>query len=497
MPVSSVMRGVRRPELQVTAAAIIGLAVACALYAAFSRGIWLDEFWSLRLGDPEISFGDALNERWLRDTNPVSANLLYRIVGETGARDIFALRLILNLPAALLLFAGSAALWRSSPTRDPFYIVLPMLVAGLPAFVSTFADFRIYLWQLCSTALALQAGYRIVVEPTATRSGVVIGLATTALIAALILHFVAGLLVAIFAGTFAMYLARRRRWRAVGAIALPAAIAGSAMLVLAAVQYVHVSRALAQSWIETTTLGAILMMAGAASAALLANPGATAVALVASRAGTGSRRRYVLLLVVAIAVGGALLLLVNAVRPVVVDRYLLPWQPAVCAILAASISGAIGCGWRLYAVAACCVLSIAITTVRQSRETGWNGTRDFVAATVHACPATRVHAISPWRLRSSRDSRAAALEAPVFEDAYRRLATDAGFAVTIVPDAVRVLDLPVACASLLWIEHSGGVRLGDAASLFRDARIGLTGPARVSRFATADGVVLIAERVTR
>lgn len=478
--------------VRVSAGAVVAIALTGAVYAASTRGIWLDEFWSLRLGDPAVPVAQAIERLWLRDTNPVWANLLYRLAAESGARDITALRLLLNVPASVLLLAGTLLFTRTSPTRDPFYLVLAMLVVSLPAFVATFSDYRAYHWQICAAGLLCQAGYRIMVEPAAPSSR---ALSVVALFAALTLHFVAGLLVAVITGLLLLVLGRRRRWRSFVTIGLVVGLAGSSMLALAAVQGARISRTIDASWIETSTLDALSVIAVALSAALLANPAAAAFALLAPRELTKNSREYLLLLLAGLAIGAALLLIANAFRPLIVDRYLLPWQVAVCAVLAVLVAPTLARGgWKLYAVAACCVLSIGVTTLRQSREIGWNGTQDFIAAAVQRCPATRVYAISPWRLRSSRHSRAAALEAPVFEGAYRRLATDARFAVTFVPDAARVLDIPRGCPSLLWIEHSGGARLGGATALLRDAGIGWTHRARVSRFATADGVVVIAER---
>lgn len=478
--------------------AVIAVALVGGVYAASARGIWLDEFWSLRLGDAEVPLADAASGLWFSDTNPAWANLLYRLTAETGARDITALRLLLSFPATVLLLAGTWAIARSSPGRDPFYLVLTMLVVALPAFVGTFSDYRAYHWQVCAAALLCQVAYRLLAEEQVATDRTAAALAAAALFAALTLHFVAGFLVAIPVSLLLLVLARRGRWSSFTPIAIIAVVAGSSMLALVAIQGARISRTIDASWIETSTADGLAVIAATLSVALLANPAAAALALLAPRDLDHGRRDFLRLLLAGVSFGAAILLVANAFRPLIVDRYLLLWQIAVCGVLAVLVAPTLTRGgWKLYAVVGCCLVSIAFTTVRQSRETGWNGTRDFIAATVRGCPTTRVHAISPWRLRSSRDSRAAALEAPVFENAYRRLARDGGFAVWFVPDAVRVLDLPAACPSLLWIEHSGGDRLGDAATLLRDAKIGFAGRARVSRFATADGIVLIAERVTR
>lgn len=489
-----------RDSLRRWSRALFAFAGIAAIYACVTRGIWLDEFWSLRLGDPSLPFATLVEQRWLRDTNPMTANLLYRLAAETGLRDVAGLRLALNLPAAALLLATTLKLDRTSPTRSPFYIVFAILLVALPAFVATFGDFRAYFWQFCAAAVLLQFAYRIIVDAPSIPKPTLLGtaLAITALAAALTLHFVGALVASVLVACFLLRFARERNWRLFSAIAVPAALCWSAMLVMFFLQYRRISQDLDTSWIATSTPDALLITGTALSAALIANPAAAALAVLAPRVAsdaTPGKRAFVMLLATGVAIGAAFLLLVNGWQSVIVDRYLLVWQVAVCAVIAVHAAPAIAAaGWKLYAVIAFSTLSVAVGTYKQSREIGWNGTRDFIASALGDCSETKVYAISPWRLRAQRGSRAAALERPVFEDAYLRLARDAGFGVAIVPDAARILDIPARCPSLLWIEHSGGRRLAGAVEVLRDAGLGFASPARVSMFSTADGVVIVARR---
>lgn len=486
---------IRGGELHRWATALFVFTGCAAVYACLSRGIWLDEFWSLRLGDPALSLPALIEQRWLRDTNPMTANLLYRLAAASGAQDIVALRLILNVPAGVMLLTATWWLARGSPTRSAFYVVFAILVVGLPAFVATFSDFRAYFWQLCAAAILVMFAYRLTLDTPSAVPRPLTALGIAALVAALTLHFVSALIVSVLVAGFLLQLIRKRDRGVFIAIGIPAALCWTAMLAMFVVQYRRVAQEVDASWIGTSTPDALWITAGTLAAALLANPAAAAFALLSSRGVPPAERDFVALLATGAAAGIALVLLINAWRPIVVDRYLLGWQVALCGIIAAYASRVVAGGrWKLSLVVACSAASVALTAYQKARETGWNGTRDHIAGIARDCPATTVHAISPWRLKAQRGSRAAAHERPVFDGAYRRLARTAGFAVSLVPDGARVLDVPVACPSLLWIEHSGGRRLSDPAALLRAADLGYRQPARVSMYASDDGVVITARR---
>lgn len=491
-PPSTLLRGDALNRWSVTLFVFAGCA---AVFACVSRGIWLDEFWSIRLGETTLPLAALVEQRWLRDTNPMTANLFYRVAAASGAQDIAALRLVLNVPAALTLLAATWWLARTSPTRSAFYVVFAMLIVGLPAFTAAFSDFRIYFWQLCAAATLVNFAYRLTVDTPSAVPRPLTALGIAALVAGLTLHFVSALIVSALVAVFLIHLVRKRDMRALIAVAVPAVLCWSAMLAMFVLQYRRVAQDMDASWIGTSTPEALYIAAGTPAVALLANPAATAFALLSSRDShtLQAERAFVALLAIGVAAGIALVLLINAWRPIMVDRYLLGWQVALCGIVAVYASRAVaGGGWKLYLVVACSAASVALTAYQNARETGWDGTRDHIVEAVRSCPATSVYAISPWRLKAQRGSRAAALERLVFDEAYRRLAREAGFAVLLVSDAARVLDIPAECPALLWIEHSGGRRLSDPLALLRAADLRYSQATQISMYASDDGVVIAA-----
>jgi hypothetical protein len=100
--------------------------------------------------------------------------------------------------------------------------------------------------------------------------------------------------------------------------------------------------------------------------------------------------------------------------------------------------------------------------------------------------------MSPWRLGNARDSRLAAFESPIFFDAYRQLARQGGFTLSILPDEQRLIPVGGACPTLLWVEHAGPGSTPDA--VLRAARIGFPRGTQLSLFKSQSGFVLIARR---
>jgi len=494
-----------RRRLEFVAASFFAFAAACGVYAASSRGIWIDEFWSLRMGDAAIPLEQLAEQRWLHETNPITANMLYRIVSYSGASDIAVLRIIFNLPPFLLLLAATAGFHRASPSRSPFYLLFAVLVVALPAFITAFSDYRSYVWQIGWGAILVQFAHWLLVEPPAPalpRNRALAALAIASVFGAIAFHFIAGLLVSALVAGLLLMLARSRAWRAFAAVAVPAVIVWSTMLGLALWQYSHVRRELDYSWITTTTPQALIIGAALMVEALLANPVASVLALLrqpafemVDRAAARRRLEFILLLGASIFAAAAPLLLLNAYRPVVVDRYLGTWQLLIAGIVAVAGCRAVAAHrWAPYAVAVFAVISVGVTARRQADYRGWNETRDFIASGVRNCPASTVYATTPWRLRTGRDTRYAAYESLTFADGYRRLAKDAGFELTVLSPEDRVLALADKCPTYLWAEHTGGWYLPDGGYVLGKAGLRPSAKARATIFRTNSGFVVVLKK---
>lgn len=497
MPDEPQPRSIRRLEGVQLAAFVF--AIGCGTYAAISRGIWMDELWSLRLGDPTLSV-DELWRGLLQEANPISGNILYRLVAGTGATDIGTLRLLLNLPAALLLLVATFAFSRTSPTRSPFYVIFVLLVLTLPGFIDGLSDYRSYFWQICWSAMLLQFAYAILVErarPALPRSRTLAGLGLLSIVVATMLHFIAGLVVSSFVSLLLLRLAVGRMWRVFLPVATAAAAVWLLMIVQAIRQYGHISDTFDFNWISTTPMQGIATIATALIVAAGVNLVASGWAVAAYRdldeASAGRVRGFAGLLLVGLVGSALLLLAINGVKPFIVARYLLVWQVAVCALIAALGAARVAAsGRRLAGVLAVSALVVGLTATVRAREANWHATRDFIAAAVSRCPASRVYATTSWTLGPGAESRYAAWEGRTMIAGYRSLARQAGFDVTILDASGGRLGVDATCPTLLWIEHLAGRPVPDARFVTGRARTRFDRSVRTSMFRSPNGLVLVA-----
>jgi hypothetical protein len=486
---------------------LAAVALLCAAVASLSRGIWLDEFWSRHNSDPSASWPE-LAHRWLNDPHPMLPNLLYRLVLAAGGDSIGWSRIMLNAPAMLALCAATLLFHQRSKTSHPFYIVLAILLISLPSFVDSFSNLRSYLWQICWAGIVAQFLFFTVTEVYGERGGRPAGAAMSqaaplalgmiAIVVSINLHFLGGVVISVAIALLLGHLALRRAWRPFGAIAAAAVLAWLAMSIQAALQYRNVARNLDFNWISTSTSDALAAFAGAIGMIVIVSPIAAWIAVFGRGKGASgdpalaaAERDFIRLLLLALGLSALLMLALNTLKPVIVDRYLLGWQVLACAVLAAASARALTANRLLYrSFVLVALLFVLGATVHFARAKAWHAGRDHIAATVRACPSTKVYAMSPWRLGDARDSRLAAFESPVFADAYRQLARQGGFTLAILPDAQRLIPVDGACPTLLWVEHAGPGSTPDV--VLRAARIGFPPGTRLTLFKSQSGFVLIA-----
>ncbi|MDB5699212.1 MAG: hypothetical protein JWN69_2016 [Alphaproteobacteria bacterium] len=487
--------GLRLPFVAFFAATLI-----CAAAASLSRGIWLDEFWSLHNGDPSAPWPE-LAQRWLNDPHPMLPNLLYRLVLAAGGDSIGWSRVLLNAPAALALCAATLFFHRRSKTSHPFYAVLAILLISLPSFIDSFSNLRSYLWQSCWAGIVTQfLFFTLTEERDEASQNMPLALGMTAILVSISLHFLGGIVISLALALLLGHLLRRRAWRPFGAIAAAAALAWLAMLVQAGLQYRNVARNLDFNWITTSTSDALAAFAAAIGMIVIVNPLATWLAVFGRAEAerdnpvqAAAERAFIALLLLALGISALLLLALNAVKPIVVDRYLLGWQVLACGIVAAAAARALTANRRRFALFVLIAsLFVLGSTIHYARAKAWHAGRDHIAATVRACPSTIVYAMSPWRLGAARHSRLARFETPIFASAYEQLAQQAGFTLSILPDTMSELPVGTSCPTLLWVEHAGPGSTPDV--VLRAARISFPQGARLSLFKSESGFVLIARR---
>ena len=481
--------GLRRFDVTACIAALGLVALAAVFFAATTRGIWLDEFWSQRLGDADAPFAALAAERWLSDTHPPLANLLYRLVSATGITSISAQRLALNLPALFALTGASLVFARRSGVTVP---VIFAGALGLAGTVEAFADFRSYAWQIAAIAVLFQYAVRLLSAELATTSDHVIG--AIALFLALSLHYVTAIQISIFVVGLVVALVAARRWREALGILTVAAIAWAGLLASGLILLGRMQRDIDFGWIQTSTPIALFLFSFLLVTTLLSMPLVAYFAVKGARETTNRATGRVLvgILLWTVIAGFVALIALNMVTPIIVQRYLVAWQLAVVALLAVLAEPVIAAGrWRLFATFGIAALMVILGARQAAQTTGWNENRDRIAARVATCPATRVYALSPWALKAARASNSARRETVVILDSYRKMAREKGFTVTTLDLADRHrIDVSGACQTLVWIEHIDPSDIPDAAYILRVGGLAPSAPVRTQLTASGSGVVL-------
>jgi hypothetical protein len=319
---------------------VLAAFAAAASYAALNKGPWLDEFWSYYLTEPGLDFTSLLRDRWLRDTHPVPANMLYLIVRGLGAEDPGPARLLLNLPALAGMAAAAVLFFRAATRRRSFYLLFPALVLALPDATLFVSEFRSYFWQVAVFVVALQQLHFSFSEAdrevARLRPLQVIG--QGAVLLSLLLHFITSALITPVYMLAALALLREGRRAAAKRLAISVVLAWAILVPLVLIQYLSGANDLDVRWITTNTPQALWMFAESFIA--VAKGAAVPIALLAILGFLGLRRSkaehgspasgmpasFAVLIVRAMLIGAIGLLILNALQPILVSRYFLPWQ---------------------------------------------------------------------------------------------------------------------------------------------------------------------------
>lgn len=465
------------------AMASIGAAIALAallVTVARERGPWFDEFWSIWSITPEAS-ATPLLERWLSDVHPIVWPLWTWATGNLPGDGMVARRLAANGLALLAATGGAAILWRARPANTPFLFLFFVAVLGTPAVALAFGDLRPYFVHVCAFAVALAFWVHLQQDlqdfrPREDRA--VFWAGGIAILLSLSLHYVGALIasIAIAILVLQLWLQRRRGWAVrVGAVA---AAGWSFMLASVALQFPRWQQYLDVHWIQTTPAQAVLIELSSIVFPFYLTPAMALVACAGWRInlGIGSEaRRIVVPFVATVLISGAALFVLNAITPMLIDRYLMLWIPLLCGACAALAAPVFDARWMAPALLVMLGVSGARTLGLLDHLSGWRDGTDRVAALVRSCPTSRVYGMSSWRTRDYRTSRAGQRGLPIFALGYARQAQAAGFAVRPLPDDGR-LDLSgTTCPTLIWVEHAAQRPPQGARAFLADAGIVVTG----------------------
>jgi hypothetical protein len=458
---------------------VVGLVGALS---TLGRGAWLDEFWTLASSTPGMTLGEFLDVM-SRDVHPILHYGLAWAAQALGLTDLASLRAlnILGVPAAL------GALWfahRRAAVTTPQTCVIAALYASSAMFLDYFAELRAY-FLVHSFSIAVTLLWRVMARgPADQRPGIGVLVAWGLALAVFVnLHYFATLL----GGLLTAALMLERRLRGVVVLALVSAAAAAPAVAMALVHAGHADAGIV-GWVQTGRIDGAFVILDVVWEALAHNVVAAGCAIVVVLFAIDRRddwRDYEdeIALIAALVVYFGLLLVMNAARPMIIDRYLIAVTGPV--VVATGLLAARASAPRSAAAAAC--LFALLTQARNLysgtyEHEGWRESAKYVADLADACPTTKVY-IAPI-LDVAPDSMLATVRRFGLRFYAERYGLNA--------EEVRPGDALAsngACPTVVWTEHMLQLGTTRASDLLEAAKLQWSGSAEL--IGVGSGAVII------
>ena len=469
--------------------AAIALMIVIIILAASAllAGPSLEDYWTLYLSDPQLSFSRLVEKRWVQDIRPPIFDAWATLLSKVGITSIPIARLASNLPALFVLVYAARRFAKRVPDQARFYAIFVLLTLSAPATITAFGVYRGDFWQLAAFAVQMMLARHIMYVEKDYRSrqdGMLALIGVVATIAAITLDYGGALFggIAAMATMLAAIGRGLRRW----ARFLFAAL----VLSITAVIYIISWQApawsgmfdLYQNWIEmgdSTSSGILFALL---LGTILHNP----IAIAGGYLGRANWTKHDTAF--AVLVGAALIASLVAVSQVDAQRRLITALMAAAGIKIAHKRLWIG------ALAGVAILSSLFSLAEIGLDGAWQTGAKKIAQVIHSCPQTQVYAASGWRLDDGTGSNAAKREEPVFALGYRRQGHSHGFSpVVLRPDAPATMTAGK-CPTLLWIEQVPLRKHPKPEKIL--ASVGLLGAkdVKLSTIRTTSGLIIRAER---
>jgi hypothetical protein len=426
-----------------------GLAFAFTL---FGRGAWLDEFWTLA-STPAGQPGGAFWAMMARDVHPALHYGLMQVAQSWGVGEIWGLRALNLIGVPLVL----GALWfahRRGAVNLGQACALIAIYAASPLFLDTVAEIRGY-FLLFSAAIATALAGQVLAGQAGrgeTWDWRALAAWGGCLFLFVNLHYFALLLGGLLTlALMAMALKFGRRAPSLIGFALVSAGAAAPALILLAAQLSDWNMGIV-NWVLTGRVDAVFVMLDHVFAAGARNLPAFGCAIVVLlMAWQDKERRGALLSVLAlagaVAAFFAILVVVNAIRPVVIDRYLIAGGGCAAVLVALLAAGPGAPRWAASAICAFALMTQArMFYSGEFAKPGWTSSARAAAELVSACPGARVfidpigETIGPTVLVSARR---------LGQNYY---AEKFGLDVVEIGPGGRV-SAAGDCPSIVWLEH--------------------------------------------
>jgi hypothetical protein len=476
--------------------AIAAITVTMLVYAIVLRGPWFDEYCTLRLSEASVPLSTLFHDRWLADTHPILFNAWATLITRLGVTSVTGGRLVSNLPALVALLAITMRFVRRVPQDGAFYLIFVLLTLSMPWTIAAFGNFRSVFWQIIGMAIMVQVARFIATtdhDLDAAREPDIAGIAFIGVFGAIALHYASGLagtaLVA-FAAGFAL-------WR--GLLQWAKLLLGAGflsccfMLVSAWVQIGYWQGEIADPWIRTGAVAGMVAIAGRIGIAFVHVP----VPLIAGarriRTTITEQAGFLGAMAGGTALAVAILMIVNAIQPIIVPRYLVGLTVPVVAIVAA-LGGRSAARHRWFAITAAAAVAISVLIVAVRGYDGqWRDNAERIAAIVARCPSTTVYAMSGWLIDGTAHDHASPPSQEIYAIGYGDLSRSLGFHVTLIGGSTRPR-LSSGCPTILWVEHRPVSAAFDPVAAFAAAGLPPVPGDRLSLIRSASGFAVIASR---
>ena len=441
-------------------AAVVAFGVLIAL-TTLGRGLWLDEFWTMMStarGMSPAAFGAIM----AGEVHPILHYGLAYLAQAVGVTDPVALRALNFSGLALAGWAGWFAL-RNGVATPRQLVVLAALYASSAMFLDYAAEMRAY-FLLFSASVAAGLVWLVLARRLESGERLGAGLLTAwfAVLAVFVnLHYFATVLGGLMTiALLALALEGRGllRWPLPAPLRLGALPVGLALVSLAAaapaallfiVQALNTDPDLI-GWVATGRIDAAFEVVDALWAAVAVNVVAVGCALAAAlgRLGRWDEARAIrheAVLAVVVAAFFALLLVLNLVQPIIIDRYLIAAGGVVAVVVGQLAGGAFTPRWTAVAVCVFALLAQARGLYSGTyQDGGWRESARFVATRVAACPASTVH-LAPETDLGNRFAAVRRFGQAYYADRLGFAVTETALDETITADG--------ACPAIVWVEH--------------------------------------------
>lgn len=467
-------------------AGAIAVALGLAL-APLGRGLWLDEFWTLALVRPGSTPLDIL-QRLQHDAHPYLYFGLVWLAQELGLHHIAALR-GLNLLSAALIAAPLYAAVRGGDLDWRTALLLLAVAMSSHMFLQSVAELRPYALTY-GAAIGLSVVWFVYLRRAL--AGVAVGAHLLALWALTLgalanLQYFGCLMGGLLTGAMLLVLIIQGRWRTAVALAGVSLLVAAPALAMAAIQ-AQSSIGADMNWITTTWKEAVWIAIGVARHAGVGNPalifGAVlALYLLGRSPGAWRAAAPALGLLLVAGLFLALIMAANAMKPLIIDRYLIAVAGVTTAGLVLLAAGEMN--WRQapiltrWMMVLACVFALA-GAVRShlqgafERE-GWRTSALALKAAVERCPGTTIYTTPDYVGRPvSPEYARLYFQTKSYGHAYYLrefglTATDLTPGQTVGPRG--------GCPAIVWLEHTS---YKDAARAFaRDLKVPAGGRAEL------------------